>query len=61
MGMEYRKLDLTVTNENVVSDAKNLLNILCPHWNEEEIIIKVRVQKTIFNCSLIHFNPISIN
>ena len=43
MGMEYRQLDLTVTNENIISDAKNLLNILCAHWDENEIIIKVRV------------------
>ena len=56
MGMEYKELDLIVTNENIISDAKNLLNILRPHWNVDEIIIKVRVQENIFDCSLIHFS-----
>ena len=48
MGMEYRKLDLTVTDDNITEDAKKLLNILCPHWDEKEIIIKVRMQGIIF-------------
>ena len=48
MGREYRKLDLTVTNDNITEDAMKLLNILCPPWDEKEIIIKVRMQEFIY-------------
>ena len=48
MGMEYRKLDLTVTDDNITEDAKKLLNMLGLHWDKKKIIIKVRMQEFIF-------------
>ena len=41
MQMEYRELDITVTNENIEKDAHHVLKAIRPQWKKEEVIVKV--------------------
>lgn len=46
------KINLTIDENNVIEGARNVLKVIRPQWNSNDIKFKVRLEK---NCILLFF------